>query len=407
MTRIRSRSNMQTLPSTLLKPIHQLRASWWKFKMRVPARYIVHAVVLIVAVAVAFQNAQGASVQSLIKESDRLARYFELPTQNLITEKAEEIAIETSDEGSYYAANLDIPRLALASGDSEIIALASSTSEIAVTSVTALAKPAMSQTALADHPRQAIISYAIQSGDTISTIAEEFGLSVQTLLWANKLSETSTIKPGANLKILPTNGVVHTVADGDTLESIAKKYQASLSKISDFNNIQGDVIKEGQELIIPGGRQPAPPKPAPAPSNQIAVANSGSSFGSVSQSSGDTGSLGSLVWPSACSYISQYRTAYHTGIDIACPHGSGIFAADGGTVISAGWEGCYGNSIVVNHGWAKTRYGHLSSINVRVGQSVSQGQRIADEGTTGCSSGPHNHFEVMVGGVYQNPLSYL
>ncbi len=101
----------------------------------------------------------------------------------------------------------------------------------------------------------------------------------------------------------------------------------------------------------------------------------------------------------------QYKL--HTGVDINVGYGTPVYAADGGTVILAGWNGGYGNCIVISHGnGITTLYGHLSSIIVSSGQSVSQGQTIGYVGSTGNSTGPHLHWEVAVNGQQVNPLNY-
>ena len=129
------------------------------------------------------------------------------------------------------------------------------------------------------------------------------------------------------------------------------------------------------------------------------------------------GATGSMMWPAVGHGISspfgyrihpitgQYKL--HTGVDINVGYGTPVYAADGGTVILAGWNGGYGNCIVINHGnGLTTLYGHLSSINVSVGQSVGRGQTIGLVGSTGNSTGPHLHWEVAVNGQRVNPLSY-
>ena len=129
------------------------------------------------------------------------------------------------------------------------------------------------------------------------------------------------------------------------------------------------------------------------------------------------GASGSMMWPATSHVISSpfgYRVhpisgvqKLHAGVDIAASYGSPVSAADGGTVILAGWNGGYGNCVVINHGnGLTTLYGHMSSIAVSVGQSVGKGQTIGYVGSTGASTGPHLHWEVAVNGVVTNPLNY-
>lgn len=132
-------------------------------------------------------------------------------------------------------------------------------------------------------------------------------------------------------------------------------------------------------------------------------------------------STGSFMWPISGRVSSGFgsrfhpihrRVITHTGLDIAGPNGGAIHAADGGEVIFAGWKGGYGKAIMINHGNRNgknlvTLYGHLSAISVSPGQSVSKGQVIGAEGSTGYSTGPHLHFEVRVNGAPVNPMGYL
>jgi murein DD-endopeptidase MepM/ murein hydrolase activator NlpD len=134
-----------------------------------------------------------------------------------------------------------------------------------------------------------------------------------------------------------------------------------------------------------------------------------------------TTSTGQFMWPVRGPITSGFgsrfhpirrRRIHHTGLDISAPNRSAIRAADGGTVIFAGWKGGYGQAIVINHGSKNgqnmvTLYGHLSGIAVGNGQSVSKGSVIGYEGSTGYSTGPHLHFEIRVNGVPVNPLRFL
>ena len=156
---------------------------------------------------------------------------------------------------------------------------------------------------------------------------------------------------------------------------------------------------------------------------KAAAANNGASNGTTSNNTSTTVSNpytgGKLGWP--CPSSSRITSPYgyrilfgvrdfHTGIDIGAVHGSNICAAESGTVILAnyGWNGGYGNYIILNHGnGITTRYAHASQLYVTAGQTVSKGQVIAAVGTTGNSTGPHLHFEVRVNGSHTNPLNYL
>ena len=144
-----------------------------------------------------------------------------------------------------------------------------------------------------------------------------------------------------------------------------------------------------------------------------AAAAGGSSGG------GSANASGSFLWPVA-SYVyvsSRFglrvhpitgKTKSHTGIDIASNQGTAVYASDGGSVTLAGWNGGYGNCIMIDHGNGYvTLYGHLSSISVSVGQTVSQGATIGAVGSTGNSTGPHLHFEVLKNGTRIDPEQFF
>jgi len=132
-----------------------------------------------------------------------------------------------------------------------------------------------------------------------------------------------------------------------------------------------------------------------------------------------TDSGGRFCWPTpSTTYITspfgtrfhpvQKRNKTHTGIDIGAGHGASIVAAESGTVLRAGWNSGYGNYVVIDHGsGVQTLYGHCSALTVKTGQSVSRGQQIALVGSTGVSTGPHLHFEVLINGSYTDPMSYF
>lgn len=248
--------------------------------------------------------------------------------------------------------------------------------------------------------------YLVAEGDTISSIASRFAVSIDTILWANNLSATGLIRPGQTLTVPPVSGVLHQIVRGDTLQKIAQKYQVEEARIKEFNLLDdnGSLIA-GQTIMVPGGRiiytqRPRQYEIEPIPSTRTQTA----------QTTGNITSTGRMIWPSACHRISQYFKGWrHTGVDIACPWGGNVLAADSGVVVRVqyGRTG-YGYNIIISHGNGKqTLYGHLSRILVEPGQRVTKGAVIGLEGSTGRSTGPHLHFEVRIGDSMVNPLGYI
>ena len=265
---------------------------------------------------------------------------------------------------------------------------------------------ALSTTGLAEtsSAREGIISYTVENGDTVSGIANKFQISVNTILWANNLSAYSLIRPGNTLTILPTSGVMHKVKSGETVGKIALQYGVEEKDIFSYNDIKSaNSLVIGQNIIIPGGRKTT---------TQTAVASKPSTPASVVEKlttpkkATDSGS--SMVWPTEGHRITQYYSWRHTGLDIANKTGTPLYAAEAGTVEYSGWSNGYGYNVLVNHGGGKkTRYAHASKLYVKVGDKVARGEQIAAMGSTGWSTGPHIHFEVIVNGVKQNPLNYI
>jgi len=278
-----------------------------------------------------------------------------------------------------------------------------------------------------------ISTYIVQSGDTLSEIAQMFSVSTGTILAANDLPRNAVLRPGEELVILPITSIPYTVKKGDTIESIAKAYSADVTEIESENNIDDSSLVVGTQLLIPNGE----------PEAGIASASGSSKSGSQNSKSltsqaasqkilkGSTASCGDVV-PDAdnsaepshdvgpigtCAedayyiaplthYIQTQGIHGYNAVDLAAPEGTPIIAAATGDVTvarSGGWNGGYGNYVVISHGnGSQTLYGHMSKVAAYDGEHVVQGQVIGYVGVTGLSTGPHVHFEIRDG--IRNPF---
>jgi len=258
--------------------------------------------------------------------------------------------------------------------------------------------------------RSKITKYVVQDGETVWTIARKFNITTDTVRYANKLEDENSVKPGQTLTILPVVGLVHTVSAGDSLDGIAARYKANKEMIIAQNDLYGEDLAPGMEILVPDGEIPAAPKPvvaAPvvtAPSSSSSSSNSGG-YGSNSY----IPRSGSFLFPTVVG-SSGYYNGYHSwAIDIPNSVGTPIFAADSGRITEAkyGYNGGYGNTILIDHGaGTQTRYAHMSSLAI-IGGFVSKGQVIGYMGSTGRSTGSHLHFEIIIGGARQNPMNYF
>lgn len=260
-----------------------------------------------------------------------------------------------------------------------------------------------------DVKREKVIEYEVKPGDVVGNIAKLYNVSVDTILVTNNLTARSYIRPGDKLKILPVDGITYKIEKGDTISKIAKRFEAKPEDIIAFNKLKddGSDIVIGEELILPGGRQPVPVKTVIVRNTQPSRAFNKIVAPPVSI---NVPAGSGYIWPTAARIITQYFGLRHTGLDIAGPVGTPIYAMRGGTVIKSqcGYNGGYGCYIIIDHGnGLQTLYGHNSKLYVSPGQTVSQGEVISLMGSTGRSTGPHVHFEVRVNGRRVNPLQYV
>ncbi len=256
--------------------------------------------------------------------------------------------------------------------------------------------------------RPSIARYTVAQGDDLWKIASFYGLNPVTIAVANDLPDDYLIHPEQVLIIPPADGILYTVQEGDSVETIAAAYSVSPDVIINFpfNGLAGgNTVQPGQQILIPtvdlsnasGGKGGVEAGPAQDP------------FAGTAEVSGPAQATGTFVWPAAGS-VSQEFGGGHNGLDIANVSWTPVVVADGGVVTFAGWnEFGLGYAVAIDHenGYV-TWYGHLvEPPAVAAGDRVSQGQWLGSMGSTGKSTGPHLHFIVLHNNIYENPLQYL
>ena len=288
--------------------------------------------------------------------------------------------------------------------------------DIAPTSQDALSRSALPHTTIPDRPPQTGQTHVVEIGDSVFSLADDFKLKPETVLWANYTvlkDNPDMLSLGQTLTIPPTDGVYYKWKAGDTLDSVAGQFKAQVKDILLWPGNQLDlinpVVKPGAMIMIPGGKRafqqvwvvPTIPRgPAGVNTNIPGTCNAnGSAYGT-----------GSFIWPVSSHYISgnDYWSG-HLAIDIGATLGLPVWAADSGVVVFSGWNSNgYGNMIMIDHGNGfQTLYAHLSARFVACGQGVYKGATIGAAGSTGNSTGPHLHFEIRLMGGFVNPHAYL
>lgn len=238
--------------------------------------------------------------------------------------------------------------------------------------------------ASADNIRNDTITYVVKPGDIPSVIAASFGVTTDTLLWANNLSDGQFIQPGDELVILPVSGVRYKIKSGDTISGIVQRFKGDLQKTVKSNGLDANYsIAEGEYIIIPDGEMPTPASPG----------NYAPRYASYTQNLDDY-----FIHPTAGVGYRSRGIHNHNAVDIAASCWTPIYAAAEGTVIISdgyGWNGGYGKYIKISHpNEIYTVYAHSIQNAVSVGQEVRKGELIAYMGSTGRSTGCHVHWEV-------------
>lgn len=269
-------------------------------------------------------------------------------------------------------------------------------------------------TLITNRARSKMTSTVAQRGDTIAGIANRYGLKKETIAWCNDYRLALVLRPGDVVNIPPTDGACHTVirTQRKDIRAIAAQYKVDdpYAIIDSPANELPDIAPEtllpsGTRLFIPGGEGEIITWNAPVQQDgagNVVAFDPGSPFSCGARAGGGTRWVNPL--PNGA-YVRGYY-AGHSGIDIAAPTGTPIYAANGGPILYAGWNNWgYGTTVVIGHGPWSTLYGHMSSRAVGCGQVVGAGQIIGYVGSSGKSTGPHLHFEIRFRNQPQDPAS--
>lgn len=288
-------------------------------------------------------------------------------------------------------------------------------------------------------------TYTVEAGDSLSAIAAETGVPVEELMAMNSLSDTSLVI-GQELLLgggAPSAPLVLTVEAGDSLWSLAERYGVSVDALGSANGLAADApLAIGDELSVPGVYADAVPSDQGGGAEPSITVESGQSLSEIAFRHGTsvdalmklnglesdllnagetlllppataTGATPEIVWPlsgALTSYFgprSLFGMTYHYGLDIDGSTGDPIVAATSGTVSYSGWVGGYGYVVIIEVGDVEYYYGHASELLVYEGQVVQAGEVIAKVGSTGRSTGSHLHFEMRIDGQAVDPLPYL
>jgi LysM repeat protein len=246
--------------------------------------------------------------------------------------------------------------------------------------------PSGSLANIEDTPQSDQISvYVVREGDSLSQIAKMFNVTTNTIVWANDIARGGVIHEGQTLIILPISGITHTVASGETVKAITEKYKGDYEEVLAYNGLTLEsIVQPGDTVVVPGGEVPV-------------VKTTSSVSTTPLRGVGGPSYVGYYIRPISGGTRSQGLHGYN-GVDLATYSGAPIFAAADGKVIiskNSGWNGGYGNYVVVDHNnGTQTLYAHNSQNIVYPGQYVVQGQVVGYIGSTGRSTGNHVHFEV-------------
>lgn len=238
-------------------------------------------------------------------------------------------------------------------------------------------------------------TYTLSAADSLWSIANYYGLTAESIAFANGITDPYHLQLGKTIVIPPSDGALYTVADGDTVESVAARFKVAPAVIQDYNRLWD--FAPGAQIFVPNAVLPTLPLPPQAVATVITRP-------AISAPEAKAG--GFLAWP-VNGIITQYMWAGHTGVDIAAPYGTGLASSVNGVISQNGWVAVGGLHICVQAGNLEECYYHLSAAYLPVGTPVTAGQIVAAIGLTGVTTGPHVHWETKINGQFVNPLAVL
>jgi murein DD-endopeptidase MepM/ murein hydrolase activator NlpD len=238
-------------------------------------------------------------------------------------------------------------------------------------------------------------AYTLSAADSLWTIANYYGLTAESIAFANGITDPYHLQVGKTIVIPPSDGALYRVADGDTVESVAARFKVAPAVVQDYNRLWD--FAPGAQIFVPNAVLPTLPQPPQAVATVITRP-------AISAPEAKAG--GFLAWPVA-GIITQYMWAGHTGVDIAAPYGTGLASSVNGVISQNGWVAVGGLHICVQSGNLEECYYHLSAAYLPVGTPVVAGQIVAAIGLTGVTTGPHVHWETKINGQFVNPLAVL
>ncbi len=272
------------------------------------------------------------------------------------------------------------------------------------------------KTEIPERPRVEPVTYRVSRGDAMLSIAEEYKIETDSILFANPDLDDNphSLKPGMELTIPPLDGIYYKWQDGDTFDSVAEQFDTEAEEIINFTGNKIDLtdpkVEVGALVMVPGGTRELRNWAADL-QTQGRGADDGTGGPNSTNVCGGGPVASGFGWPAGSHNISGYGyMPSHLGLDIQADEGEPVYAAGSGIVTQAtgGWNYGYGNVVQIDHGNGYvTIYAHLSSINVGVCTPVGQGTVIGASGSTGNAFGAHLHFEVRIGGANVNPYQIV